>query len=164
MFIGEAPGADEDAQGEPFVGKAGQLLTLIIKAMGFSGRSLYRKHPEMPPDTPGETSGNRKPHSERDGDLHSLPAPQIDLIQPKVIIALGATARGRFARQDLHHQASRPMANLSEHRPHADFPSLLPVAPRKRIPKAQVWEDMLQVMEKLALPITDKQRDYFLKR
>src|SRR5205807_3263431 len=62
MFVGEAPGADEDAQGEPFVGAAGQTLTKIIQAMGLSRGSVYIGNIlKCRPDTPGKSAGNRKP-------------------------------------------------------------------------------------------------------
>jgi DNA polymerase len=62
MFVGEAPGADEDAQGEPFVGAAGQLLTRIIKTMGLSRETVYIANIlKCRPDTPGQSAGNRKP-------------------------------------------------------------------------------------------------------
>ena len=66
MFVGEAPGADEDEQGEPFVGKAGQLLTKIIQTMELPARRcLHREHFEMSPRyTPGQSAGNRKPTPE----------------------------------------------------------------------------------------------------
>ncbi len=62
MFVGEAPGADEDEQGEPFVGKAGQLLTKIIQATGLSRADVYIANIlKCRPDTPGQSAGNRKP-------------------------------------------------------------------------------------------------------
>ncbi len=65
MFVGEAPGADEDEQGEPFVGAAGQLLTRIIKTMGFERGDVYIANIlKCRPDTPGKMSGNRKPTGE----------------------------------------------------------------------------------------------------
>ena len=93
MFVGEAPGADEDAQGEPFVGRAGQLLTKIIEAMGFRREDVYianvlKCRPDMPPGS----SGNRKPTPGRDEDLSALARKQIELIKPRVMVALGATA------------------------------------------------------------------------
>ena len=60
MFVGEAPGADEDEQGEPFVGKAGQLLTRIIQTMGFTRDAVYIANIlKCRPDTPGQKMGNR---------------------------------------------------------------------------------------------------------
>src|SRR5207247_5708035 len=61
MFVGEAPGADEDQQGRPFVGRAGQLLTRIIETMGFTRESVYIANIlKCRPDTPGQSFGNRK--------------------------------------------------------------------------------------------------------
>src|SRR2546421_13022612 len=65
MFVGEAPGADEDQQGEPFVGKAGQLLTRIIETMGVKRDQVYIANIlKCRPDTPGQSAGNRKPTPE----------------------------------------------------------------------------------------------------
>jgi uracil-DNA glycosylase len=65
MFVGEAPGADEDEQGEPFVGKAGQLLTKIIQTMGLTRETVYIGNIlKCRPDTPGQSAGNRKPTAE----------------------------------------------------------------------------------------------------
>ena len=65
MFVGEAPGADEDAQGEPFVGRAGELLTKIIQATGLQRGDVYIANIlKCRPDTPGQASGNRKPTPE----------------------------------------------------------------------------------------------------
>src|SRR6202011_1418481 len=93
MFIGEAPGADEDARGEPFVGRAGQLLTKIIAAMGFTRADVYIANVlKCRPDMPRGSSGNRPPTPD---EMHTcLPylAEQINIIQPKVLVALGATA------------------------------------------------------------------------
>ena len=93
MFVGEAPGADEDAQGEPFVGRAGQLLTRIIEAMGFRREDVYianvlKCRPDMPPGV----SGNRKPTPEEMKTCLPWLEKQIELIKPRVMVALGATA------------------------------------------------------------------------
>ncbi|HUS36852.1 MAG TPA: uracil-DNA glycosylase, partial [Verrucomicrobiae bacterium] len=65
MFVGEAPGADEDEQGEPFVGRAGQLLSKIIEAMGFTRDTVYIANIlKCRPDTPGQSAGNRPPTPE----------------------------------------------------------------------------------------------------
>src|ERR1035438_4669333 len=93
MFIGEAPGADEDDQGEPFVGKAGQLLTKIIQAMGLTRETVYIGNIlKCRPNTPGQAAGNRKPTPEEMKTCIPYLHEQIDLIRPKVIVALGATA------------------------------------------------------------------------
>src|SRR2546430_17342595 len=93
MFVGEAPGADEDEEGEPFVGKAGQLLTRIIQAMGFARDAVYIANIlKCRPDTPGQTRGNRKPTPEEMQTCLPYLLAQLDIIEPKVIVALGATA------------------------------------------------------------------------
>jgi DNA polymerase len=87
MFVGEGPGADEDAQGFPFVGKAGQLLDRMIAAMGFERDDVYVANIVKcrPPN-------NRKPETEEMAACLPYLAEQIELIGPEVIVALGATA------------------------------------------------------------------------
>jgi len=87
MFIGEAPGADEDAQGEPFVGRAGQLLTKIIGAMGLTRRQVYIANilKCRPP-------GNRNPSPNEAAACLPYLRRQIEIIRPKVIISLGLVA------------------------------------------------------------------------
>jgi DNA polymerase len=93
MFVGEAPGADEDREGEPFVGAAGQLLTRIIKTMGLSRETVYIANIlKCRPDTPGRSSGNRKPTGDEMKTCLPYLLVQIELIQPKVMVALGSTA------------------------------------------------------------------------
>src|SRR5437879_8098373 len=88
MFVGEAPGADEDIQGEPFVGKAGQLLTKIIETMGLRRDSVYIANIlKCRPDTPGQASGNRKTTPEEMQTCIPFLHEQIDLIRPKVLVA-----------------------------------------------------------------------------
>ena len=92
MFVGEAPGADEDAQGEPFVGQAGQLLTKIIKAMGFAREEVYIANIlKCRPDT-RQFLWQSPADAARDANLPPYLMEQIDIIQPKVIVALGAVA------------------------------------------------------------------------
>ena len=87
MFVGEAPGADEDEQGIPFVGRAGQLLTKMIEAMGFSRDEVYIANVLKcrPP-------GNRDPQPDEVESCEPFLFRQIETVQPKVIIALGAFA------------------------------------------------------------------------
>ena len=163
MFIGEAPGADEDARGEPFVGRAGQLLTKIIETMGFSRAEVYIANVlKCRPDMPLGSSGNRPPTPDEMQTCLPYLAEQIDIIQPKVLVALGATAvegllgtRGtmREMRGRWHSHQETPLM-ITYH------PSYLL---RNQAPseKRKVWEDMLQVLERLDRPITNKQRNYF---
>ncbi|MBM3840976.1 MAG: uracil-DNA glycosylase [Verrucomicrobia bacterium] len=165
MFVGEAPGADEDAQGEPFVGAAGQLLTRIIKAMGFSRDTVYIANIlKCRPDTPDQAYGNRKPTPEEMQTCSPYLLEQIDLIQPKVIVALGATAvEGLLGRTE---GISRLRGQFQEFRGVPVMPTFHPsylLRNESLAVKRQVWEDMLKVLEKLNVPITEKQRNYFLK-
>ncbi len=99
MYVGEAPGLDEDRQGEPFVGKAGQLLTKIIQTMGLSREKVYIANVlKCRPDTPGQTYGNRKPTPLEMQTCWPYLLEQIKCIRPKVIVALGTTA-GRSVRK-----------------------------------------------------------------
>jgi DNA polymerase len=165
MFVGEAPGADEDEQGEPFVGKAGQLLTKIISATGLSRADVYIANIlKCRPDTPGETSGNRKPTPEEMQTCIPYLHEQIDLIRPKVIVALGATAVEGLLGKTLgitklrgHWQTYRGTPLMPTY-----HPAYL-LRNQAMSEKRRVWEDMLAVMEKLGMPISEKQRNYFLK-
>ena len=163
MFIGEAPGADEDRQGEPFVGRAGQLLTKIIAAMGFTRDQVYianvlKCRPNMPPGAPG----NRPPTTVEMATCLPYLTRQIEIIRPKVLVALGATAvegllgerqpmnkmRGRW-----HSYGETPLM-ITFH------PSYL-LRNQANTEKRKVWEDMLMVLERLERPISEKQRNFF---
>ena len=165
MFVGEAPGADEDLQGEPFVGKAGQLLTRIIQTMGFSRDTVYIGNVlKCRPDTPGQTAGNRKPTADEMKTCLPYLLAQVDLIQPQVIVALGATAvEGLLGKAA---GITRLRGNWQTFRDIPLMPTYHPaylLRNQALSEKRKVWEDMLQVLEKLGRPITDKQRAFFLK-
>jgi DNA polymerase len=165
MFVGEAPGADEDQQGEPFVGAAGQLLTRIIQAMGLSRQTVYIANIlKCRPDTPGQSSGNRKPTPDEMKTCIPYLHAQIDLIQPKVLVALGATAVEGLLGKTIGITRLRGLWQTYRNIPlmptyHPAFLLRNQAISEKR----KVWEDMLQVMEKLGMPISEKQRGYFLK-
>jgi len=166
MFVGEAPGAEEEKLREPFVGPAGQKLTAIIKAMGLDRPQVYISNIcKFRPAMDNQGSGNRKPTAEEMRACLPFVLTEIDFIQPKVIVALGATAaeglglpgtvgglRGKF------HSTSGIPTMVTYH------PSYLLREEQTGDgirAKRQVWEDMLKVMEKLGLPISAKQRGYF---
>jgi uracil-DNA glycosylase family 4 len=164
MFIGEAPGADEDQQGEPFVGRAGQLLTRIIKAMGFAREDVYIANIlKCRPDMPAGSFGNRAPTPAEMQMCRPYLIEQIDIIQPKVLVALGGVAvegllgaRGtmRELRGRWHSYNGTPLM-ITYH------PAYL-LRNQSPSEKRKVWEDMLQVLERLEKPISGKQRNYFL--
>lgn len=165
MFVGEAPGADEDLAGEPFVGKAGQLLTKIIQAMGLDRDHVYIANIlKCRPDTPGQASGNRKPTLAEMKTCSPYVLSQIDLIRPKVLVALGGTAveglLGNFT------GIMRLRGNWQTFRGIPVMPTYHPaflLRNQSMSEKRKVWEDMLKVMERLQMPISEKQRGFFLK-
>ena len=165
MFVGEAPGADEDIQGQPFVGKAGQLLTKIIETMGLRRDSVYIANIlKCRPDTPGQASGNRKPTPEEMQTCIPFLHEQIDLIKPKVLVALGGTAVEGLLGKTVGIMKLR--GNWQTYRGIPLMPTYHPAYVLRNqalIEKRRVWEDMLMVMEKLAMPISDKQRKFFTK-
>jgi len=139
MFVGEAPGADEDIQGEPFVGRAGQLLTKIIEAIGMKREDVYIANVIKcrPP-------GNRNPEPDEVEQCEPFLFRQIDTIKPKVIVALG-----KFAAQCLL-RTSDPITRLRgreyKYRDAILIPTYHP-AYLLRTPSAKrdVWEDMKRV-------------------
>ena len=155
MFVGEAPGADEDAQGRPFVGRAGQLLDKIIAACGlkrsdvFIGNILKCRPP-----------GNRDPRAEEIISCLPYLQRQIEIIQPEVLIALGAHAaktllnttksigqlRGQF--HEYYSGIGRPPTKLMATYHTAYL--LRNYSPENR---RKVWEDMKKVLAELDLPI-----------
>jgi DNA polymerase len=166
MFVGEAPGADEDLVGEPFVGRAGQLLTKIINAMGFRRPDVYIANVlKCRPNTPPGESGNRKPTHEEMDVCKPYLLQQIEIIQPKVLIALGGTAvdgllgsqkegitRTRGTWREFHGIPLMPTF-------HPSF--LLRPTNEQMANKRRLWEDMLAVLERLGHEITAKQRGFF---
>jgi uracil-DNA glycosylase family 4 len=166
MFIGEAPGADEDRQGEPFVGRAGQLLTRIIQAMGFSRSDVYIANVlKCRPDMPMGNTGNRRPRAEEMATCLPYLLEQIDIIKPQVLVALGSVAmEGLLASQ-------QPMGSVRGRWQTFHGIPLMPTyhpAYLLRNPtlteKRKVWEDMLLVLERLGKTISEKQRNYFSQK
>ncbi len=143
MFIGEGPGADEDEQGEPFVGRAGQLLTQIIKAMGFAREDVYIANVVKcrPP-------GNRNPEPDEIAQCSPFLQAQIASIKPKVIVALG-----KFAAQTLlatETPISRLRGRFHEMGDTVVMPTFHPsYLLRNPASKRDVWEDMKLVMQRL---------------
>jgi len=147
MFIGEAPGADEDRQGRPFVGRAGQLLTRIIAAMGLEREEAYITNilKCRPP-------GNRNPEVDEICECLPYLEKQIELIQPEVICTLGL-----FATQTLtgiRDPIGRMRGNTFEYRGIPLIPTFHPAAClRNPSSKKLLWEDIKKVMRRLGLPI-----------
>jgi len=150
MFIGEAPGADEDEQGEPFVGRAGQLLNNMIKAMGLRREDVYIANiiKCRPP-------GNRTPERDECDTCSPFLMRQIAAIRPKAIVALGAVAAKTLL------AINAPMAEFRGR--WYDFrgtrltvtyhPAFLLRDPRQ---KKESWKDLQMVMKELGLPLPAK--------
>jgi len=143
VFVGEAPGADEDEQGEPFVGRAGQLLTKIIEAMGFKRDEVYIANVIKcrPP-------GNRTPTPFEVECCEPFLQRQLELLQPKVICALGGVA----AQMLLHTDQKISMLRGQFHDYHGIkvMPTYHPAfLLRNPNAKREVWEDMKKVMAEL---------------
>ena len=164
FFCGEAPGGDEERQGEPFVGRAGELLTKIIGAMGLAREKVYignimNWRPEMP--TP---VGNRPPSQKEMAYCLPYLRAQIEVVQPKVIVALGMTAVNGLLGPDPRRRLGAIRGKFFEFN---QTPLLVTYHPsyllRNTIKKTKrlVWEDMLTVMEQVGLPISEKKRRYF---
>ncbi len=170
FFCGEAPGAEEEVQGEPFVGPAGQLLTRMIQGMGLKRGQVYignimNWRPDLPTPPGGMQVGNRPPTTEELNYCLPYLKAQIEIVQPQLIVALGATAAGGLLgagtfktlgeiKGRWHEFAGKPVM-VTYH------PSYI-LRNNSNRSKRAIWEDLLKVMERVALPVTDKQRNFFL--
>ena len=146
MFVGEAPGADEDRQGEPFVGRAGQLLNSMIFAIGLKREEVYIANVIKcrPP-------GNRDPQPEEVEQCEPYLIRQIELIRPRLIVALGRHAAHSLLKTEL------PLAKLrgGRHSYH-DTPLIVTYHPayllRSPGEKRKVWEDLRLARSVLEAP------------
>jgi len=172
MFVGEAPGADEEVRGEPFVGPAGQLLNRMIAGTGLARADVYignimNWRPEMPVGADGNQVGNRPPTPEEMAYCLPYLRAQIEIVDPGLIVALGATA----AQGLLGHGAFRALGEIrGQWREFGGKPLMVTYHPSYilRNPtnrsKRLIWEDFLKVMERAGLPVSEKQRGYFLEK
>ncbi len=167
MLVGEAPGYNEEKEVEPFVGPAGQKLNDILKAMGIRREDVYISNlVKFRPAIPRQTTNNRKPSPEEMAACLPLVMAEISVVKPKLIIALGGTAaegllglegtvgsmRGKW------HDLSGIPARVTYH------PSYLLQSGGSNEVKRSLWEDMLAAMEKLGMPISEKQKGFFLPK
>jgi uracil-DNA glycosylase family 4 len=164
FFCGEAPGADEEIQGEPFVGRAGQLLTKIIEAMGLQRTDVYIGNiMNWRPET--DTSfGNRPPTQEEMNFCLPYLRAQLEVVKPKVIVALGNTAVSGLLGPDPKRRLGSVRGKWFEFEKTPLFVTYHPsyiLRSGSIYNKRIIWEDMLLVMEKVGLDVTDKQRQFF---
>lgn len=153
MFIGEGPGADEDEQGLAFVGRAGQLLTQIIEAMGYTRDQVFIGNVVKcrPPD-------NRTPMPDEMAACLPYLERQIALLRPKVIVALGATAvKGLF--NDPKISITRLRGTWMRYQDIDTMPTLHPAYLLRNPPaKREVWEDMKSVLKHLGKPVPRREK------
>lgn len=165
FFCGEAPGADEEEQGEPFVGKAGQLLNKMIQAMGLSREKVYignimNWRPRLPTRV-----GNRAPTAEELAFCLPYLKAQVAVVQPKLIVALGATASKGLLGNDSFRSLREVKGRWANFGGTPVLPTYHPsylLRNDSKRDKRSAWEDLLKVMERCELPISDRQRKFFL--
>ncbi|MDR0535115.1 MAG: hypothetical protein LBG65_01970 [Puniceicoccales bacterium] len=165
FFCGEAPGAEEESRGEPFVGPAGELLTKIISAAGLSREQVYianilKWRPEMP--TP---FGNRPPTPTEIAYCLPYLRAQLAIIQPKAIVALGATAITGLLGPEKGKAVGRIRGHWQEFDGIPVMPTYHPaylLRNNTNRTKRTAWEDMLLVMERVGMEISERQRGFFL--
>jgi DNA polymerase len=150
MFIGEGPGFQEDHEGQPFIGKAGNLLTKIIEAMGYKRETVYianivKCHPMKNPENPELKGNDRPPTPEEMQTCQPYLDEQIKIISPKVIITLGASSTRALLKSD--DVISSLRGNFTEYMGIPLMPTYHPAA-LLRNPKLKkdVWHDMQKVM------------------
>lgn len=167
MLVGEAPGYHEERQREPFVGPAGQKLNEILKAMGLDRPSVYISNiVKFRPALPNQTTNNRKPTLEEMAACLPFIRAEVGVVRPKCIVALGATAAEGLlgltgsvaAMRGTWHEFEDIPVRVTYH------PAYLLHGSASLADKRKIWEDMLAVMERLGLPISEKQRGYFLAK
>jgi uracil-DNA glycosylase len=147
VFVGEGPGADEDVQGLPFVGRAGKLLTQMVEAMGLQRRDVYICNVVKcrPP-------GNRQPEGDEVEACSPFLFRQLDSLKPKVIVCLGATAFQTLL------QSNRSISHFRgqwlDFRGYKMLPTYHPAyLLRNPAAKADVWKDLQKVMVELGLEV-----------
>ncbi|MHB9156018.1 MAG: uracil-DNA glycosylase [Endomicrobiales bacterium] len=154
MFVGEGPGFDEDHSGEPFIGNAGQLLTKIIEAIGFTRQDVYianivKCHPMLDPSNPEKRGNDRPPSPEEMQACLPYLEKQVDLIQPKLICALGNSATQALLA--VPGGISKLRGRFFEYRGIPLMPTYHPAALlRNPSLKKDVWADMKMIRARLA--------------
>ena len=170
FFCGEAPGAEEEEQGEPFVGPAGQLLTRMIQGMGLKREQVYignimNWRPDIPSGHGGVQIGNRPPTAQEMNYCLPYLRAQIEIVQPELIVALGATAAGGLLGAGTFRTLGEIKGRWHEF---AGKPVMVTYHPsyilrnNSNRSKRGIWEDLLKVMERAGLAVSEKQRNFFL--
>lgn len=167
MFVGDAVNYHDEKAGKPFQGAAGGKLDGMLKAMGLTREQVYITHlVKFRPEQPRQTLNTRPPTEKEIRFSAPVLDFEIGLVQPRVIVALGViAARGILQRGNL------PLAAYQqEHGSYNGIPVVVTHHPSYLLrtsdlsERRRLWEEMLYVMETAALPISDKQRGYFLSK
>lgn len=164
MLVGEAPGFDEERLGEPFVGKAGQLLNKMLTAMGLKREEVYISNVCKWRPSMGENQGtaNRAPTAEEIAACLPLIMAEIRAVRPACIVCLGASSAKGLLQRELSVGSVRGQWLECQGAPVrvTYHPSYL-LRNEQLSARRAVWEDMLAVMELLGMPVSEKQRGYF---
>ncbi len=153
IFVGEGPGYDEDHKGEPFIGRAGQLLTKIIEAMGFTRETVYianivKCHPMKDPSDPEKRANDRPPTPEEMNACQPYLDMQFEIIKPKIIVTLGASSTKGLLKTEESISVIR--GQVREYNGIKLMPTYHPAALlRNPNLKKFVWDDMKRVMNYL---------------
>lgn len=167
MFVGDTPTYHDELERRPFAGSAGEKLDGMLKAMGLTREHVYiTQLVKFRPAMPRQTTNGRPPSEKEILFSTSILELEARLVQPKVIVALGViAARGLLRQGDL------PLAAYQEQRgTFCGIPVVVTHHPSYLLrtsdlaERRKLWEEMLHVMEICGLPISDKQRGYFLKK
>lgn len=167
MLIGEAPGHEEERKQEPFVGPAGEKLDKILTAMGLSRKDVYISNiVKFRPMVKNQTTNNRRPNAAEIACCMAFVREEIKIVKPSCIIALGDTATEALLGLTEPVQSILDRWNAFQGIPVriSYHPSYLLKSDHDQSIRRKVWEDMLAVMEKLEMPISDKQRGFFLPK
>ena len=151
IFVGEGPGFDEDHKGEPFIGRAGKLLTKIIEAMGYTRETVYianivKCHPMKDPSDPELRENDRPPAPEEMETCRPYLDRQLEIIQPKIIVTLGSSSTKGLLNSE--ESISTIRGTVKEYKGIKLMPTYHPAALLRNMSlKKFVWDDMKKVMK-----------------
>ena len=163
FFVGEAPALEEVEANRSFVGPAGELLSKIISATGLTEKECYFANLMIWRPKPPTAFGKRPPNASEVAFNRSYLLAQIEIIKPQIIVAVGAQAFGALT------HSTTPIMQIRGQWQKVDGLEVLPTLHPNYLlhspslsNKRLVWEDFMQIMTKLGMPISDKQKTYFL--
>lgn len=165
MIVGESPSHADESAGRPFSGPSGEKFDAILKAMNLSRQDVYMTYlVKFRPSMPRQTTNNRMPDAAEIAAFLPVLQKECEIVQPAVILALGSVAARELCPQHSAPPTLRGQWHEWQGMPvrTSESPSMLLTA--SNVKKREVWEDMLAVMERVGMPIDEKQRGYFLTK